>query len=595
MTIDEQRRRLGVAQVEALFGSILIATATASATSLFIAAGLISLGYVALGRGLAWVLYLHVLGVCNLALRRFYLQSRPVGDRWRAWAIAFTAINCAVGVGFGWATVGLTTAGGVEAELAVLFATLCTAAGAIPPFSPYLPAFLFFLLPTTVPFAVASFLSTDPLVHRLGPISMLVFIGGTGGLGQRANGSFAQLVGLRIQAEELAMDLERQKDIAEQANRAKSMFLAAASHDLRQPVHALGLFVGALRGVAMAPEGRRMLAQIEASITAMNGLFSALLDVSRLDAGVVTVERRPFAIQSVVDRVSRDFVGEADTKGVSLVWKACAAVVDSDPVLVERILRNLVSNAVRYTERGRIVIGCRRRGQEIAIQVWDTGVGIPEHQRALVFQEYYQLGNPERDRSKGLGLGLAIVRRLADLLGCPLTLRSNPGKGSCFEVVMPLAAENTGVREPSPVEPKLAAVTRFVVVIDDEQAVREATSSLLKSWGHCVIAAGSGDEAVERLSTSLIRPDLLICDYRLRGEENGIAVIERLRSEYNEAIPAVLITGDTAPGRLAEAEASGLLLLHKPVPNGKLRAAIANLTKFAGRQGAEGAESSPVK
>jgi two-component system, sensor histidine kinase len=270
MTVDEQRRGLGVAQVEALFGSILIATATASATSLFIAAGLISLGFVALGIGLAWVLYLHVLGICNLALRRLYLRSRPVGDRWRAWAIGFTAINFAVDVGFGWAPVGLTI-GSVEAELAVLLATLCTAAGAIPPFSPYLPAFLFFLLPTTVPFAVASFLSADPLLHRLGPISMLVFIGGMGGLGLRANGSFAQLVGLRIQAEELAADLERQKDIPERANRAKSMFLAAASHDLRQPVHALGLFVGALRGVAMAPEGRRMLAQIEASITAMNG------------------------------------------------------------------------------------------------------------------------------------------------------------------------------------------------------------------------------------------------------------------------------------------------------------------------------------
>jgi CheY-like chemotaxis protein len=333
----------------------------------------------------------------------------------------------------------------------------------------------------------------------------------------------------------------------------------------------------------MAPEGRRMLAQIEASITAMNGLFTALLDVSRLDAGIVTVERQPFAIQSVIDRVCRDFVRDAETKRVSLVWKVCAEVVDSDPVLVERILRNLVSNAVLYTERGRIVVGCRRRGPRIALQVWDTGMGIPEHQQALVFQEYYQLGNPERDRAKGVGLGLAIVRRLADLLGSPLTLRSKPGKGSCFEVVLPLAAERTGVQEASPDEPKGAAAARFVVVIDDEQAIREATSSLLKSWGHRVIAAGSGDEAIERLSSLSLRPDLLICDYRLRGGESGVAVIERLRSGYDEAIPAVLITGDTAPGRLAEAEASGLLLLHKPVPKGKLRAAIANLTKSAGR------------
>ena len=184
-----------------------------------------------------------------------------------------------------------------------------------------------------------------------------------------------------------------------------------------------------------------------------------------------------------VNKARESKVREAEAKGVSLVWKACTAVVDSDPVLVERILRNLVSNAVRYTERGRIVVGYRRRGPRLAMQVWDTGVGIPEHQQALVFQEYYQLGNPERDRTKGLGLGLAIVRRLADLLGCPLMLRSKPGKGSCFEVVVPLATERTGVQEPSPDEPKAGAAARFVVVIDDEQAIREATSSLLKSWG----------------------------------------------------------------------------------------------------------------
>jgi hypothetical protein len=188
-------------------------------------------------------------------------------------------------------------------------------------------------------------------------------------------------------------------------------------------------------------------------------------------------------------------------------------------------------------------------GPRLAMQVRDTGVGIPEHQQALVFQEYYQLGNPERDRTKGLGLGLAIVRRLADLLGCPLMLRSRPGKVSCFEVVVPLATERTRVQEPSPDEPKAGAAARFVVVIEDEQAIRGATSSLLKSWGHRVIAAGSGDEAIERLSSSSVRPDLLICDYRLRGEESGVAVIERLRSGYNEAIPAVLITGDMAPGR----------------------------------------------
>jgi two-component system, sensor histidine kinase len=367
------------------------------------------------------------------------------------------------------------------------------------------------------------------------------------------------------------------------------------SHDLRQPVHALGLLVGALRNVPMAQEGRRLIDQMDASIEAMRGLFSALLDISRLDAGVVAVQRRPFAINSTLDRVCRDYAPEAQAKGVFLVWVGCAAIVDADPALIDSILRNLVSNAVRYTDRGRILVGCRRRGDAIAVQVWDTGVGIPEDQQTHVFQEFVQLGNPERDRAKGLGLGLAIVRRLTDLLACELNLRSKPGQGSCFEVVIPRAREAPNAQERAPDHLHSVLTSRLIVVVDDESAIREAMSGLLTSWGHRVIAAGSSDEAIERLSTCPERPDLLICDYRLPREENGVDVIERLRSEYNESIPAILITGDTAPNRLAEAEASGLLLLHKPVSNGKLRAAIFNLIAVAERGGAPGAEVSSVK
>ena len=415
---------------------------------------------------------------------------------------------------------------------------------------------------------------------------MLIFIAGMGGLGIRANRAFDQLVRLQIRAEEMADDLERQRDIAESANLAKSKFLAAASHDLRQPIHALGLFVGALRGLVLPRAAEPLVDQIEASINALEGLFSALLDISRLDAGVVAVERRPFAIRSALDRVCREYAHEAEAKGVRLAWQDCAAIVDSDPVLVERILRNLVSNAVRYTDRGRILVGCRRRGPAIALQVWDTGAGIALDEQGRVFQEYYQIGNPERDRSKGLGLGLAIVRRLAELLDCELKLRSEPGSGSCFELTLPLARDAPIGGEPSP-ERGMGALARGpIVVVDDEQAIRQATASLLTGWGFDVVAAACGDEAIERLSASPSRPDLIICDYRLRGDENGLGAIERLRSEYNHSIPAMLITGDTAPDRLAEAQASGLLLLHKPVSNAKLRAAIVNLIGSARSRGA---------
>ena len=264
-------------------------------------------------------------------------------------------------------------------ELVVLAVTLAVAEGAMVAFGAYLPAFYALFFPAAVPYALVSALSSNPL-ERLTSLLMLVFICAISALGYTTNRSFIQIVGLRIRTEEMALDLQKQKDIAEQeqevaeaANVAKSSFLAAASHDLRQPIHALGMFVGALRGVPVAPKGRRIVEQIEASTAAMDGLFSALLDVSRLDAGVVAVEKRAFAIGPVLERLCRDHQEEARAKGVSLVWRRCSAMVWSDPVLIERVLRNLVSNAARYTDRGRIVIGCRRRGAAVAVQVLDTG------------------------------------------------------------------------------------------------------------------------------------------------------------------------------------------------------------------------------
>lgn len=573
-------RRIAVEQIDALFATVTLGVCAAGVSAVLLIIVLQYLRAVDPWTGIPWASYIVICAAAHILLRRAYRYSRLADRQWRMWAVGFSAICAAEGVGWGWAPIGLTTAGGFEIELIVVLATLAMAAGAIPTFGFYLPAFFALFLPATIPFLIASIISADPVEHACA-LLMLVYVPGMGGVGILANRSFKQLVSLRIRTEAMAVDLQRQKDIAERASAAKTTFLAAASHDLRQPLHALGLFVGALRGITMPPEAKRLIEQIEVSTSAMDGLFTALLDISRLDAGIVEVHRRRFSIGSLMDRVCPDYVAEATAKGVSLVWKRCTAIIDSDPVLVERILRNLLSNAVRYTDSGRIVVGCRRRGAGILVQVWDTGPGIPPHLQDQVFQEYYQMGNAERDRTKGLGLGLAIVRRLSDLLGCELTLCSQPGRGSCFEVSLRLARSAVAEAEAAPADLSAALARGLVVVIDDEVAIREAMLSLLTGWGYDVIAVGSGDEAVQRLSTCPVRPDLVICDYRLRNGENGISVVERLRSEYNEAIPAMLITGDTAPDRLAEAQASNLLLLHKPVPNGKLRAAIVNLIKAA--------------
>jgi two-component system, sensor histidine kinase len=576
MATAGEAQRLAVEQIDALFGFVTLGVWGAALTAVFLTLILFYLGAVDARTGLAWTSYIIACAASHIALRVAYRRSQPVGERWRHWAFWFTVISFAEGCGWGWAPVGLTTGDRFDMDILVMMATTSVSSGAISAFGPYLPAFFALLVPAVLPYSVFNVTSPDS-ARRASCLLLLVFIPAMSGLAFIANRAFKQLVKLRIQTEQLATDLKGQKEVAERASAAKTTFLAAASHDLRQPVHALGLFIGALRRVVMPLEGQRLIEQIEESTVAMDGLFSALLDISQLDAGTVEVQRQSFPMGALLERICRDHEAEATAKGLSLGWAKSTAVVDCDPVLLERILRNLVANAVRYTDHGRVLVGCRRRGATISIQVLDTGPGVPPDQRDRIFQEYYQLGNPERDRTKGLGLGLAIVRRLVDLLGCEITLRSEVGHGSCFEVSVPMATGGIPVSNDALEATSGALAHGFIVVIDDELAIRNAMSALLAGWGHETIIVGSGDEAIRQLSRCEQRPDLIICDYRLRDGENGIAVIERLRSEYNEAIPAMLVTGDTAPDRLAEAKASSLLLLHKPVSNGKLRAAIVHL------------------
>jgi signal transduction histidine kinase len=398
-------------------------------------------------------------------------------------------------------------------------------------------------------------------------------------LARRTSNSFTELVTLRFENLDLVENLQREKTAAEQANAAKSRFLAAASHDLRQPVHALSLFVAAMRPRKMDDEARELLDHIDGSVRAMGGLFGGLLDISRLDAGVVEVNRGPVLVQPLLERVCHDYEVLADAKGLKLVLHECSLAVMSDAMLLERIVRNIIANAVAYTDRGRVVVGCRRRRGSLSIQVWDTGRGIPRHEQEHVFQEFYQLGNPERDRTKGVGLGLAIVRRLTQLLGHTLTVHSDVGQGSVFEVSVPygdFAAASTA-QTGEYLTPFLAHGVGLILVIDDEMAIQIAMKSLLESWGYEAITAGSCDEMLERIATHRTAPRLIISDYRLRDNASGIDAIERLRSEYNDEIPGMLITGDTAADRLKEAQESGFLLLHKPVPNHRLRASIAHL------------------
>jgi two-component system, sensor histidine kinase len=358
-------------------------------------------------------------------------------------------------------------------------------------------------------------------------------------------------------------ELERRR--AEEASRAKSRFLAAASHDLRQPIHALGLFTSAVREHVSSDQGQRIVDKIASSVDAMEMMFNALLDISRLDAGILEPRIKNVALGPMLARLAAEYAPNAEANGLRLRVRPCAHSVRSDLALLERVLRNFLSNAIRYTLRGGVLVGCRKRSAAIAIEVWDTGVGMPQDKLGDVFKEFYQVGNPERDRAKGLGLGLAIVKRIGALLRHPIKVTSRVGKGSRFSIEAPLGEESqeelifTGQPADS-----AALIGAFVVVIDDEGDVREAVEILLRQWGCHVLAADSREQALQMLRRHDRMPDAILCDYRLREGETGIGAIEAIQQEWGLA-PAALITGDTAPDRLREATASGHQLLHKPL------------------------------
>lgn len=388
---------------------------------------------------------------------------------------------------------------------------------------------------------------------------------------------------LQRRVNDATANLLAQKEEAERANLAKSRFLAAASHDLRQPMHALMLFVTDLKQRIRYPEVSRIVHNIEASVSAMVSLFNALLDISRLDAGVLHANPVDFPIRSLFDRLRVEFSAAAREKSLNFSVMGSELVVRTDPLLLERIVVNLVSNAVRYTARGGVVVGCRRQPDSVRIEVWDSGPGVPLERQRDIFQEFFQLSNPERDRSKGLGLGLAIVERMAKLIGTRVRLRSVIGKGSVFYLTVPLGSAARVVRERSEVTEVLGQplAGAFVVVVDDEAPILEGMRGLLVGWQCEVVAVESKALALAAAQSAGKVPDVIISDYRLRDDENGIDVIRALRASFGSAIPGILVTGDTAPDRLREAEQSGFYLIHKPVRPAKLRTLLTHLVTRA--------------
>jgi signal transduction histidine kinase len=381
-------------------------------------------------------------------------------------------------------------------------------------------------------------------------------------------------------------ELRAKKEEAETATMAKSRFLAAASHDLRQPIHALGMFVARLAQLPHDRETRHLIANLEASVRAMQDLLDSLLDISRLEADAVRVYTQAFPLSQLFDQLRGALAPVATDKGLRLRVRASNLWVTSDPTLLHRILLNLVSNALRYTGHGGVLVGCRRSrgGSHVWIEIWDTGVGIaPEHQQDI-FREFYQIGNPERDRSKGLGLGLNIVDRTARLLGHPLQLCSIPGRGTRFRLEVPLAAAgNPGVFSAEALPLDDVRSLRVLLIEDDRQSA-QALRGLLDSWG-CVVAVVEGLQGALVTIEGGFEPDIILSDFRLRAGETGLKSLQSLRDALGRPIPACLMSGDTDPELIQACREAGLPLLHKPVRPAKLRTLMRRLVRPMIEQG----------
>ncbi|WP_308910477.1 chemotaxis protein CheB [Pseudokordiimonas caeni] len=385
-----------------------------------------------------------------------------------------------------------------------------------------------------------------------------------------------------------ADELQEAKRQADQANIAKSHFLAAASHDLRQPLQTLALMQGILAKNIEGSRAREMVDRMDDTIGSMSGMLNALLDINQIDAGVIRADVIDFPISGMLERLTDEFKYHAESHGLQFRAVSCGLQIQSDPSLLEQMVRNLLANAFKYTRKGRVLLGCRRLGDALSVEIWDTGVGIPEEEFKLIFEEYYQLDNAARERSKGLGLGLSIVKRLGNLLGHPLHVRSWLGKGSVFSIEVPIARPADGSEHSSAPKQRHSSeavadegLKGTILIVEDDSDVRELLEDILRAEGHRILSAANGEDAQSLLSRGDARPDLILTDYNLPKTMTGLSLAHELRKKLGRDIPVVVLTGDISTRTLQEIKRLHCVQLNKPV---KARALLAIVQDLLGRK-----------
>ncbi len=516
----------------------------------------------------AWAVMMHFFQGVSFLVDLHYIKT-PYGQR-NAVLSANRYCNLLVlnGVSWGLAPWAFLPAGNLPLTSLTMVVLMGVSSGGIASLAPYRRGIFSFTVPILIGLASA-LLWQGGSVNLFLVVCALAYLYVNLSFGSQQNKLLTEALRTRYEKEDLAQRLAEQVRIAENANLEKTRFLASASHDLRQPLHSIGLFGAALLAKRMSTPDEPLVRNLMLCVDALEASFTAMLDVSRLDAGVIEFQSQPVTLAHLFQRLQISFGGQADAQGLALRFKPGGKCVYGDPILMERLLGNLVHNALKFTQRGGVVLVARKRKDRVSIEVWDSGTGIDANELPRIFDEFYQLGNPERDRSKGLGMGLSIVLRLANLMDMPLTVYSKVGRGTVFKLLVPLA-DPQNEQELSMVHVNTYPVVnnlsgKRVLIVDDEENVRSSTAAVLRLHGMHVETAEDIKQALEIALQPAQRLDALITDLRLRDGGNGIHLVAELNMRLGRNLPTLLVTGDIAPERVQMAQQSGLQVLHKPV------------------------------
>jgi signal transduction histidine kinase/ActR/RegA family two-component response regulator len=561
---------------------------------------------------LAWAAAVAVLALARVFVWLRYRRRVPTNGEVEAtrWTGYFTMGSLAAGLLWGGAVLLFVTPDEPTSLILFSFVIGGMAAGAVTSLSSHPPAFHAYIFTSVLPLAAALLALGERTGLAMGGmvsayvVALLV-------IGRNFNGVLVRAIEINAQNKHLLAEMEGEVQArtaalttanrrleteieerriaqaqveearaeAERANQAKSRFLAAASHDLRQPLQAMFMFADVLRLHIADSRGGETLTHIERSLDVLKEMLDSLLDVSRLDVNVIHPTLAAVAVQPLLDDIVDDYRRIAEGKGLVLSRGGrCGARVTSDPNLLARMVRNLVENAIRYTERGRVTLSAHVAGERVHVDVEDSGIGIAPDQLGRIFEEFHQVGNPERDKARGLGLGLAIVQRLSTILNHPVTVTSTLGKGSTFSITLPLAPATSAVAAAPPAAAEAQdGGGRRVVLIDDDDVVLQALGSAFEGWGYVVLMAGSEDEALSRLLPGAGPPQLIVADYRLRDGRVGTDAIRHIRERCAMPVPGIVLTGETGGEFLVEAEALGATVLHKPVTSQQLAGVLKRL------------------